>query len=92
VGTKAPLKAIGTVLLIVASTGSNAQTVDFDYSPLAKSMVPSGLQTGTSPGTRRIIGLVVNSDLCGTAVVRVDLGTATFAVFPLAQWSYLSRS
>jgi PAS domain-containing protein len=37
VGTKALLKAIGTFLLIVASTGSNAQTVDFDYLLLARS-------------------------------------------------------
>jgi len=48
-------------------------------------MVSPSLQTGTSPGTRRIIGLMVNSDLRGTAVVGADLGTATFAVFPLIQ-------
>jgi hypothetical protein len=36
VGTKALLKAIGTFLLIVVSTSSNAQTVDFDSLPLAR--------------------------------------------------------
>jgi len=36
VGTKVLLKAIGTLLLIVASTSSNAQTVGLDYSPVAK--------------------------------------------------------
>jgi hypothetical protein len=36
VGTKALLKAIGTFILIVTSTGSDAQTVDFGYLPLAR--------------------------------------------------------
>ncbi|WP_246989816.1 hypothetical protein [Halorientalis marina] len=59
-GTKAPLKAIGTFLLMVASTGSNAQTVDFDYLLLARSARHRNIHNQSTAVELEVINVGIN--------------------------------